>query len=77
MTTMNNETPIISITPNNLELVKANLSYREINEKLRKYKKQPKYKIKIELSISSNSEEYSYEDELDEIEFQKDIDDDT
>jgi hypothetical protein len=77
MTTMNNETPIISITPNNLELVKANLSYREINEKLRKYKKQPKYKIKIELSISSNSEEYSYEDELDEMELQKDIEDDT
>ena len=52
-----NETEITSITPNNLELVKANLSYREINEKLIKYKKQPKYKIKIELSISSNSEE--------------------
>lgn len=72
-----NETEITSITPNNLELVKANLSYREINEKLIKYKKQPKYKIKIELSISSNSEEYSYEDELNEMELQKDIEDDT
>ena len=34
--------------------------------RLKKYKKQPKYRITIELSISSNSEEYSAEDELDD-----------
>ena len=57
-------TPITSIAPDHLELFKAYLTYRDVKQQLRKYKKQPKYKITIELSISSNSEEYSAEDEL-------------
>ena len=59
-----NTTPITSICPDHLELFKAYLNYRDVKQQLRKYKKQPKYKITIELSISSNSEEYSAEDEL-------------
>ena len=56
-------TPITSITPDHLELFKAYLQYRDIKQQLKKYKKQPRYKIKIELSvISSNSEEWSNED---------------
>ena len=50
--------------PDHLELFKAYLQYRDVKQQLKKYKKQPKYKITIELSISSNSEEYSAEDEL-------------
>ena len=61
-------TEITSITPDHLELFKAYLQYRDIKQQLKKYKKQPKYRIKIELSISSNSEEYSCEDALDESE---------
>ena len=57
-------TEITSITPDHLELFKAYLQYRDVKQQLRKYKKQPKYRITIELSISSNSEEYSAEDEL-------------
>ena len=57
-------TPITSISPDHLELFKAYLTYRDVKQQLRKYKKQPRYKITIELSISSNSEEYSAEDEL-------------
>ena len=59
-----NTTPITSIAPDHLELFKAYLTYRDVKQQLRKYKKQPRYKITIELSISSNSEEYSAEDEL-------------
>ena len=59
-----NTTPITSICPDHLELFKAYLNYRDVKQQLRKYKKQPRYKITIELSISSNSEEYSAEDEL-------------
>ena len=59
-----NSTPITSIAPDHLELLKAYLTYRDVKQQLRKYKKQPKYRITIELSISSNSEEYSAEDEL-------------
>ena len=59
-----NTTPITSISPPDLELWKAYLTYRDVKQQLKKYKKQPKYKITIELSISSNSEEYSAEDEL-------------
>ena len=59
-----NTTPITSIAPGHLELFKAYLMYRDVKQQLRKYKKQPKYKITIELSISSNSEEYSAEDEM-------------
>ena len=62
---VDNTTPIISITPNDdLELFKAYLTYRDVKQQLRKYKKQPRYKITIELSISSDSREYSAEDEL-------------
>jgi hypothetical protein len=57
-------TPITSIAPDHLELFKAYLTYRDVKQQLKKYKKQPKYRITIELSISSNSEEYSVEDEL-------------
>ena len=58
-------TEITSITPDHLELFKAYLQYRDVKQQLKKYKKQPRYKIKIELSvISSNSEEWSNEDEL-------------
>ena len=57
-------TEITSITPDHLELFKAYLTYRDVKQQLKRYKKQPKYKITIELSISSNSEEYSAEDEL-------------
>ena len=59
-----NSTPITSIAPDHLELFKAYLTYRDVKQQLKKYKKQPKYRITIELSISSNSEEYSAEDEL-------------
>ena len=60
-----NTTPITSISPPDLELWKAYLQYRDVKQQLKKYKKQPRYKIKIELSvISSNSEEYSVEDEM-------------
>ena len=56
-------TEITSIAPDHLELFKAYLTYRDVKQQLRKYKKQPRYKIKIELSvISSNSEEWSNED---------------
>ena len=56
-------TPITSIAPDHLELFKAYLTYRDVKQQLKKYKKQPRYKIKIELSvISSNSEEWSNED---------------
>ena len=61
-----NSTPITSIAPDHLELFKAYLTYRDVKQQLKKYKKQPRYKITIELSISSNSEEYSCEDALDE-----------
>ena len=57
-------TPITSIAPDHLELFKAYLTYRDVKQQLRKYQKQPRYKITIELSISSNSEEYSVEDEM-------------
>ena len=58
-----NTTPITSISPPDLELWKAYLTYRDVKQQLKKYKKQPRYKIKIELSvISSNSEEWSNED---------------
>ena len=57
-------TPITSIAPDHLELFKAYLTYRDVKQQLKKYKKQPKYRITIELSISSNSAEYSAEDEL-------------
>ena len=60
-----NSTPITSIAPDHLELFKAYLTYRDVKQQLKKYKKQPRYKITIELSISSNSEEYSCEDALD------------
>ena len=59
-----NMTDITSITPPDVELWKAYLQYRDVKQQLKKYKKQPKYRITIELSISSNSEEYSAEDEL-------------
>ena len=59
-----NSTPITSIAPDHLELFRCYLQYRDIKQQLKKYKKQPKYRITIELSISSNSEEYSAEDEL-------------
>ena len=61
---VDNTTPITSISPDHLELFKAYLTYRDVKQQLKKYKKQPKYRITIELSISSNSEEYSAEDEL-------------
>ena len=64
MANNDNSTPITSIAPDHLELFKAYLTYRDVKQQLKKYKKQPKYKITIELSISSNSEEYSAEDEL-------------
>jgi hypothetical protein len=67
-----NTTPITSICPDHLELFKAYLNYRDVKQQLKKYKKQPKYKITIELSISSNSEEYSCEDALDESENETD-----
>ena len=67
-----NTTPITSIAPDHLELFKAYLTYRDVKQQLKKYKKQPKYRITIELSISSNSEEYSAEDELDESENETD-----
>ena len=58
-------TPITSVTPDDLQLFRCYLQYRDIKQQLKKYKKQPRYKIKIELSvISSNSEEWSNEDEL-------------
>ena len=73
MANTDNLTEITSITPNNdLELFKAYLQYRNVKQQLRKYKKQPKYRITIELSISSNSEEYSCEDALDESENETD-----
>ena len=60
-----NTTPITSVTPDHLELFRCYLQYRDIKQQLKKYKKQPRYKIKIELSvISSNSEEWSNEDEM-------------
>ena len=64
MANNDNSTPITSIAPDHLELFKAYLTYRDVKQQLRKYKKQPRYKITIELSISSNSAEYSAEDEL-------------
>jgi hypothetical protein len=51
-----NTTPITSITPPDLELWKAYLAYRDVKQQLRKYKKQPRYKIKIELSVISSKE---------------------
>ena len=63
MTNNDTTTPITSIAPDHLELFKAYLTYRDVKQQLRKYKKQPKYRITIELSISSNSEECSAEDE--------------
>ena len=53
-----------ALPPDHLELFKAYLTYRDVKQQLKKYKKQPKYRITIELSISSNSEEYSAEDSL-------------
>ena len=64
MANADNMTDITSITPPDVELWKAYLQYRDVKQQLRKYKKQPRYKITIELSISSNSEEYSAEDDL-------------
>ena len=55
----------MTIQPQLRALLQTILNYsKPILHKLRKYKKQPKYRITIELSISSNSEEYSGEDEL-------------
>ena len=68
-----NTTPITSVTPDDLQLFRCYLQYRDIKQQLKKCKKQPRYKIKIELSvISSNSEEWSNEDELDESENETD-----
>ena len=39
-------TPITSISPPDLELWKAYLTYRDVKQQLKKYKKQPRYKIK-------------------------------
>jgi hypothetical protein len=62
--TTNDDTPIVSITPENIELIKAFLTYQDLRKKTKKPKK---YTIKIELDIiSSNSEEYSAEDEATE-----------
>ena len=66
MANNDNSTPITSIAPDHLELFKAYLTYRDVKQQLKKYKKQPKYRITIELSISSNSAEYSAEDSLDD-----------
>ena len=57
-------TPITSITPDDLQLFRCYLQYRDVKQQLKKYKKQPQYRITIELSISSNSAEYSAEDSL-------------
>ena len=58
-------TPITSIAPDHLELWKAYLTYHDVKQQLKKYKKPQKYKITIELSIvESDSAEYSAEDEL-------------
>lgn len=58
-----NTTPITSVTPENIELIKAVLQYREL-KKQHIVRKNPKYKIKIDLEvISSNSEEYSNEED--------------
>ena len=60
-----NTTPMISITPPDVELWKAYLQYRDVKQQLKRYKKPQKYKITIELSIvESDSAEYSAEDEL-------------
>ena len=48
-------TPIISVTPPNLLLVKAHLTYS--NSVQATIAKQPKYKITIELSVESDSSE--------------------
>ena len=71
---VDNTTPITSISPDHLELFKAYLTYRDVKQQLKKYKKQPKYRITIELSISSNSAEYSAEDELESQSETEDID---
>ena len=65
---MANATPITSIAQDHLELFKPYLTYRDVKQQLKRYKKQPKYIITIELSISSNSAEYSAEDSLAESE---------
>ena len=60
-------TSITSITPPNLELFKASLSYRETIKPRNRYVRQQKYQITIELSVvESDSAEYSAEDELSE-----------
>lgn len=60
-------TPITSITPPNLELFKASLSYRETIKPRNRNVRPQKYQITIELSvIDSDSAEYSAEDELSE-----------
>ena len=74
MANNDNSTPITSIAPDHLELFKAYLTYRDVKQQLKKYKKQPKYRITIELSISSNSAEYSAEDELESQSETEDID---
>ena len=54
---------ITSITPNDLELFRCYLQYRDIKKQQRRNTKPKKYRITIELDvISSNSEEYSHED---------------
>ena len=65
MANTDNMTDITSVTPPDIELWKAYLTYRDVKQQLKKYKKQPRYKIKIELSvISSSSEEWNNEDEI-------------
>ena len=65
MTNNDTTTPMISITPPDVELWKAYLQYRDVKQQLKRYKKPQKYKITIELSIvESDSAEYSAEDEL-------------
>ena len=67
--TGDNTTPITSITPPDLELFEAYLTYRDIKKQQKKYKWQLKYKITIELSVvESDSAEHSAEDESDESE---------
>lgn len=59
---VDNTTPITSITPNDLELFRCYLQYRDIKKQQKKNNrnKPKKYRITIELDvISSNSEEYS------------------
>jgi hypothetical protein len=64
--TKQDTTPITSVTPDHLELIKAYLEYQEL-KKQQIVRKNPRYKIRIELDVvSSNSEEYSDEDDADD-----------